>query len=91
MSEKRPNVIPNKSQIQNAVDENSKLEAYESEKSQVINQIYSSVKVPDNVEGEVYNYLNQNNSVEMMMARTANQLEMKKAMGVVKDLSLIHI
>jgi hypothetical protein len=88
MSEKRPNVIPSQSQIQNAAEEQSKLAAYEAEKSQVVNQIYSSVKVPENVEGEQYNYLNQNNSVEMMMARTAAQLEMKNTVGVVKDPAL---
>ena len=88
MPEKRPNVIPSQSQIQNAAEEQSKLAAYEAEKSQVVNQIYSSVKVPENVEGEQYNYLNQNNSVEMMMARTAAQLEMKNTVGVVKDPAL---
>jgi hypothetical protein len=88
MSEKRPNVIPSQSQIQNAAEEQSKLAAYEAEKSQVVNQIYSSVKVPENVEGEQYDYLNQNNSVEMMMARTAAQLEMKNTVGVVKDPAL---
>jgi hypothetical protein len=88
MSEKRPNVIPSQSQIQNAADEQSKLAAYEAEKAQVVNQIYSSVKVPENVEGDNYDYLNQNNSVEMMMARTAAQLEMKNNMGVVKDTAL---
>jgi hypothetical protein len=85
MSEKRPNVIPTQSQIQNAAEEQSKLAAYEAEKAQVINQIYSSVKVPENVEGDNYNYLNQNNSAEIMMARTAAQLEMKNTVGVVKD------
>lgn len=88
MPEKRPNVIPSQSQIQNAAEEQSKLAAYEAEKAQVINQIYSSVKVPENVEGDNYDYLNQNNSVEMMMARTAAQLEMKNSMGVVKDPAL---
>ena len=85
MSEKRPNVIPTQSQIQNAAEEQSKLAAYEAEKAQVVNQIYSSVKVPENVEGDNYNYLNQNNSAEIMMARTAAQLEMKNTVGVVKD------
>jgi hypothetical protein len=88
MPEKRPNVIPSQSQIQNAAEEQSKLAAYEAEKAQVINQIYSSVKVPENVEGDNYDYLNQNNSVEMMMARTSAQLEMKNTMGVVKDPAL---
>jgi hypothetical protein len=78
-------VIPTQSQIQNAAEEQSKLAAYEAEKAQVINQIYSSVKVPENVEGDNYNYLNQNNSAEIMMARTAAQLEMKNTVGVVKD------
>jgi hypothetical protein len=88
MPEKRPNVIPSQSQIQNAAEEQAKLAAYEAEKAQVVNQIYSSVKVPENVEGEQYDYLNQNNSVEMMMARTAAQLEMKNTVGVVKDPAL---
>lgn len=88
MPEKRPNVIPSQSQIQNAAEEQSKLAAYEAEKAQVVNQIYSSVKVPENVEGDNYDYLNQNNSVEMMMARTAAQMEMRNNMGVVKDPSL---
>ena len=88
MPEKRPNVIPSQSQIQNAAEEQSKLAAYEAEKAQVVNQIYSSVKVPENVEGDNYDYLNQNNSVEMMMARTAAQLEMKNTMGVVKEPAL---
>jgi hypothetical protein len=88
MPEKRPNVIPSQSQIQNAAEEQSKLAAYEAEKAQVVNQIYSSVKVPENVEGDNYDYLNQNNSVEMMMARTSAQLEMKNTMGVVKEPAL---
>ena len=88
MPEKRPNVIPSQSQIQNAAEEQTKLSAYEAEKAQVVNQIYSSVQVPENVEGDNYNYLNQNNSAEMMMARTAAQLEMKNTTGVVKDPSL---
>ena len=88
MPEKRPNVIPSQSQIQNAAEEQTKLSAYEAEKAQVVNQIYSSVQVPENVEGDNYNYLNQNNSAEMMMARTTAQLEMKNTTGVVKDPSL---
>ena len=86
--EKKPNVIPSREQIKSVAEENAKLDAYEAEKSQVVTQIYNSVQVPTNVEGEQYDYLNQNNSVEMMKARTAQQMEMRNTFGVVKDPAL---
>lgn len=81
--EKRPNVIPIKSE--NNQEEQLKTESYEAEKTQVVNQIYSSVKVPENIEGDDYNYLNQNNSVEMMRQRTENQIHQRNNLGVVQE------
>jgi hypothetical protein len=81
MSEKKPNVVPTKQQIDAASDEKSKLAAYEAEKAQVTNEIYS------NSMSEETPYAHMS-AVEQMRFRTEQQLNQKNNIGIVKDPNL---
>lgn len=89
--EKKPSVIPNQKQISDAQDEKSKIIAYENEKKEVVNQIYSSVIVDSNDEAVSYDYLNQNNSVDEMRKRTADQLARRASHGSVIEPELAEV
>jgi hypothetical protein len=84
--EKRPNVIPTKEQQEaaNAVSQESRMAAYEAEKAIVTDQVYSASKAANNDSQDPYNYLQQNNSVEVMRRRTESQLHSKNEFGVVQ-------
>ena len=80
--DKKPNVIPTKEQMNAAATEKAKLEAYETEKALVTNEIYSSAVAPEDTP---YGHLS---AVEMMKQRTFNQLQQQQQTGVVQDPSL---
>jgi hypothetical protein len=80
--DKKPNVIPTKEQMSAAATEKAKLEAYETEKALVTNEIYSTAVAPeDTPQGHM-------SAVEMMRQRTFNQLQQQQQTGMVQDPSL---
>ena len=80
--DKKPNVIPTKEQMNAAATEKAKLDAYETEKALVTNEIYSTAVAPqDTPQGHM-------SAVDMMRQRTFNQLQQQQQTGVVQDPSL---
>lgn len=80
--DKKPNVIPTKEQMSAAATEKAKLDAYETEKALVTNEIYSTAVSPeDTPQGHM-------SAVEMMRQRTFNQLQQQQQTGMVQDPSL---
>lgn len=80
--DKKPNVIPTMEQMNAAATEKAKLEAYETEKALVTNEIYSTAVAPEDTP---YGHLS---AVEMMKQRTFNQLQQQQQTGMVQDPSL---
>jgi hypothetical protein len=80
--DKKPNVIPSKEQMNAAATEKAKLEAYETEKALVTNEVYGTAMAPEDTP---YGHMN---AVEMMRQRTFNQLQQQQESGVVQDSSL---
>jgi hypothetical protein len=80
--DKKPNVIPTKEQMSAAAAEKAKMEAYETEKALVTNEIYSSSL---SQEDTPYGHMT---AVDMMRQRTFNQLQQQQQGIVVKDSSL---
>ena len=79
MSEKKPQVIPNKEQMASANAERAKKEAFEAEKAQATNEIYlGPTKLPDTPIGHA-------DALAMMQERTANQLKQKETFGTVSQ------
>lgn len=77
MSEKKPQVIPNKEQMASANAERAKKEAFEAEKALATNEIYlGPTKLPDTPIGHA-------DALAMMQERTANQLKQKETFGTV--------
>ena len=77
MSEKKPQVIPNKEQMASANAERAKKEAFEAEKALATNEIYlGPTKLPDTPIGHA-------DALAMMQERTANQLKQKEIYGTV--------
>lgn len=74
--EKRPQVFPTQEQRQSAKAdiEASKIEAYEREKSRVTGEVYTSSQAPDNNTNLGYDYLHQNEAIDLMKQRTQQQL-----------------
>lgn len=72
--EPKLNVIPSDEKISEMKESKNKIENFEKEKKEVVKQIFSGVKVTDNMEGETYNYLAQNDGIEAMKRRTEEQL-----------------
>jgi len=80
--DKKPNVIPTKEQMSAAATEKAKLDAYETEKALVTNEIYTTAVAPeDTPQGHM-------SAVDMMRQRTFNQLQQQQQTGVVQDPSL---
>jgi hypothetical protein len=80
--DKKPNVIPTKEQMNAAATEKAKLDAYETEKALVTNEIYSTAVAPqDTPQGHM-------SAVDMMRQRTFNQLQQQQQTGMVQDPSL---
>jgi hypothetical protein len=80
--DKKPNVIPTMEQINAAATEKAKIEAYETEKALVTNEIYSTAVASDDTpQGHM-------SAVDMMRQRTFNQLQQQQQTGVVQDPSL---
>jgi hypothetical protein len=80
--DKKPNVIPTMEQMNAAATEKAKLDAYETEKALVTNEIYSTAVAPeDTPQGHM-------SAVDMMRQRTFNQLQQQQQTGVVQDPSL---
>lgn len=77
--DKKPNVIPSKEQMNAAAAEKAKIDAYETEKAIVTNDIYASATNESNVPN------GQISAVEMMRRRTANQLQQIQNGDVVKE------
>jgi len=75
--EQKPNVIPTQSD-KLAAEERAKIAAYEAEKKEVTNQVYTNAEV-----GEA-----QMDALEMMRRRTEQQMMLREKLGVVKDESL---
>jgi len=75
--EQKPNVIPTQSD-KLAAEERAKIAAYEAEKKEVTNQVYTNAEV-----GEA-----QMNALETMRRRTEQQMMLREKLGVVKDESL---
>ena len=84
MSEKKPQVFPKQEQIDARKAENEKIISFEAEKAQVTDEIYSSVKVNQNLQDQNYDYLKQNDALEMMRQRAKNELEIRNSGGVVQ-------
>lgn len=80
--DKKPKVIPTKEQMSASAAEKAKMEAYETEKALVTNEVYSSSL---SQEDTPYGHMT---AVDMMRQRTFNQLQQQQQNGVVKDLSL---
>ena len=74
----RPNVVPTKEQ-RDAAEERNKLAAFEAEKAQATQEIYTNATISQEVSD------NHVDAVELMRRRTQAQLDMKKEMGVVQD------
>lgn len=87
--EQKPNVFPTQQQRAEAIrnTEKSAIEAYESEKKAVTNEIYEIAKTPPPTINEVpenYNPYGHGDSVEMMRRRTEEQMRLHNEIGVVK-------
>jgi hypothetical protein len=77
--DKKPNVIPTKEQMNAAATEKAKLDAYETEKALVTNEIYSTAVAPeDTPQGHM-------SAVDMMRQRTFNQLQQQQQTGMVQE------
>ena len=77
--DKKPNVTPSKEQMSAAAAEKAKIDAYETEKAIVTNDIYATATNEANVpDGQI-------SAVEMMRRRTANQLQQIQNGDVVKE------
>lgn len=74
----RPNVVPTKEQ-RDAAEERNKLAAFEAEKAQATQEIYTNATLSNEVSN------NHVDAVELMRRRTQAQLEMRKEVGVVQD------
>lgn len=84
--EKRPNVFPTQEQRQataSNIDAN-RLASYEQEKAKVTGEVYTNAQAPDNNSNLGYNYLNQNDAIEVMKQRTQQQLAMYNAQGKIQ-------
>jgi hypothetical protein len=74
----KPNVFPNQQQMEAIQSEEAKKAAFEAEKAQATNEIYSNAATPsDTPEGHY-------NAVEAMRIRTQQQLEAKNVSGKVQ-------
>jgi hypothetical protein len=84
--EKRPQVFPTQEQRQMATAQidAKKMEAYEREKAQVTGEVYNNSFAPDNNVNLGYNYLNQNDAIEMMKQRTQQQMNAFKDNGKIQ-------
>ncbi len=86
--ESKINVIPSNEKINELKDSKNKVENFEREKKEVVKQIFSGVKVTDNMEGETYDYLAQNDGIEAMRRRTEEQLLKRDSGQIVQDPTL---
>lgn len=82
--DKKPSVFPTQEQRDARQLDLDRIAAYEAEKAQVTNEIYKSVQVPNNIEGENYNFLNQNDVLEQMRLRSENEMNIRNSGGVVR-------
>ena len=78
----KPNVFPSKQQMDAVATEKEKKEAYEAEKLQVTNEIYTAPTIL------VDTPMGHANAVEMMRLRTMNQMNNVRENGYVKEPSL---
>ena len=85
MSQNKPSVFPTKEKIAEVQSEKEKLAAYNKQKAEVTNEIYT-----DSSSSEELNN-NHKTAVEMMRERTMNQLQMKEVSGKVVDDSLAEV
>ena len=78
----KPSVFPSKEQINTVLSEKEKKEAYEAEKLQVTDEIYTAPTIL------VDTPMGHANAVEMMRIRTMNQINSVKENGFAKDENL---
>ena len=80
----KPQVFPTQEQKDERLAEIEKVKIFEAEKTQVTNQIYSSVKVDANLDEQSYDYVKQNDSLEVMRQRAQKELDLRNNGDIVQ-------